>query len=171
MSTPKISCFHYKKYNDIYVNNIRFSVDKLLLVLGIFPDNKKVVVLIESGIEYIQALLSICKSIGITTSMLYLQDSVLLICKKTELFCLLKQINLDDVDGLFVTNPENESTYISDELINTIKYKVCTIVRDGFSDISISINFAENEMVISLQKKKFITETVQETISSILQKD
>lgn len=47
MRKPKIDCFHYKSYHDIYVSNVSFSTDVLLSMLETFPD-QMIIVLIDS---------------------------------------------------------------------------------------------------------------------------
>lgn len=61
MRKPKVACFHYKRYDDIYVSNVVFSLDVLLSMLDAFPD-QKIIVLIESDENNIQILSSIGKS-------------------------------------------------------------------------------------------------------------
>ena len=68
MRKPKVACFRYKRYNDVYVSNVFFSTDVLLSILDAFPD-KKIIVLIESDANYVQALSLIGKSIGIAEVM------------------------------------------------------------------------------------------------------
>lgn len=63
MRKPKVVCFRYKRYNDIYVSDVSFSTDAVLSMLDAFPD-QKIIVLIESDENNIQTLSSIGKSIG-----------------------------------------------------------------------------------------------------------
>ena len=89
MRKPKVTCFRYKRHNDIYVSNVSFSTDALLSMLDVFSE-QKIMILIESDENNIRTVSSIGKSIGIAEMV---SDSPVprfsASCNKTELHCLL----------------------------------------------------------------------------------
>lgn len=165
MSEPKISCFRYKRYNDIYVSNVTFSTNELLSIFDIFSE-QRVIVLIESNEDYTQALLSISKGMGITTALSHNHaPRFIVVCDKRELFCLLNQANIDNFEGLFIASICKD--IISDEFMRSLEYRASSMVKDGISDISISINFPENQMIISLIKEKYAVLSIKNKICNI----
>lgn len=165
MSKLKITCFRYKRYNDIYVSNVTFSYDKLLSISDIFPDSK-VIVLIESDANYTPILLSIGESIGIATAMFCAHASrYIVVCNIKELLCLLFQANIADFEGLFIANINKD--IISDEFMSSLEYTASSLIKKGISDISISINFPENQMIISLNKEKYSVMSIKDKIYGI----
>lgn len=165
MRKPKIDCFRYKGHNDVYVSNVPFSTDALLSLLDAFPD-KKIIALIESDADYVQTLSSKGKSIGIAAIMHCPHASRFTVaCNKTELHSLLSQANIDYLEGLFIASMTED--IISDEFIYSVEHTASSMVKDGISDISISINFLENEMVISLIKGKYAVLSFKDKICSI----
>lgn len=165
MSKPKITCFRYKRHTDVYVRNVAFSTDELLSILDAFPD-QRVIVLVELDANYVQALLSIAKSIGITAVMpCHHASRFTVACNKMELICLLNQANMEDFEGLFIASINKN--VISDEFMCSLEYTANSMVKDGISDMSISINFPENEMVISLIKEKYAAMSIKDKIHSI----
>ena len=166
MRKPKIACFRYKRHNDVYVSNVSFSTDVLLSILDAFPD-QKIIVLIESDADYIQTLSSIGKSIGIVEVMPGFHVSrFTVVCNKTELLCLLNRVNMDDIEGIFIASINN--IIIPDEFICSLDHTASSMVKDGMSDISISANFPENQMVISFLKEKYDVDSIKDTILSII---
>ena len=167
MRKPRIACFRYKKHNDVYVSNVSFSTDILLLILDAFP-NQKIIVLIESDAKYIQTLSSIGKSIGIAEAMPSAHISrFTVVCNKTELLCLLNRVNMDNFEGMFIASIRN--FIISEEFICSLDHAASSMVKNGISDISISINFPENQMVISFLKEKYEVISIKDKICSILE--
>lgn len=165
MRKPKVACFRYKRYNDVYVSNVSFSKDKLLSILDILSD-KKVIVLIESDANYVQALLSIGKNIGIAEAIPRPHVSrFTAVCNKTELLCLINRANMDDFEGMFIASINND--IISDEIIYSLEHTASSMVKNGISDISISVNFSENQMIISLLKEKYAVMSIKDKICSI----
>lgn len=165
MRKPKINCFRYRHHNDIYVSNVTFSSDELLAIMDILPC-QKVIVLIELDANYAQVLSSIGKSIGIQAVMPHSSSSRLtLACSITELQRLLCRANMDDFEGLFIASI-NENI-ISDEFMHSLDYAASSMVKNGISDISITINFAENQMVISLINGKYARGYIKDKICSI----
>ena len=94
MRKIKISCFPYRNYIDVYVNNVSFATDKLLSILDAFLD-QRVIILIDTNIDYARTLLFISKSIGIAEIITrpYVPRFIM-VCNKTELLCLLTQANI-----------------------------------------------------------------------------
>lgn len=165
MRKPKVTCFRYKRYNDIYVSNVYFSSDVLLSILDIFP-NQKIIVLIESDPNYVQILSLIGKSIGIAEVMPRSHvPRFLATCNKMELYCLLNRVNLDDFEGMFIAGINNK--IIPEEFICSFYHTANSMVKNGMSDISISINFSENQMEISLSKEKYEVRSVKDKIYNI----
>ncbi len=165
MSKPKITCFRYKRHNDVYVSNVTFSTNELLSIFDIFPE-QKVIVLIESDANYTQILASIGKSIGIAAVMPRTHASrFIVVCSKTELLSLLNQADMDDFEGLFIASINKD--IISDEFMCSLESTASSMVKDGISDISISINFPENQMIISLIKEKYSLMPVKNKIFGI----
>ena len=165
MRKPKVACFRYKRHNDIYVSNVSFSTDVLLSILDAFPE-QKIFVLIESDATYVQTLSSIGKNIGIAEAMPRPYASrFTVVCKKTELLCLLNRTNMDDFEGMFIASISND--FILDKFICSLDHTVRSMVKDGISDISISINFPENQIVISLLKEKYAVMSIKDKLCSI----
>ena len=165
MRKPKVACFRYRRHNDIYVSNVSFSTDVLLSMLDAFPD-QKIIVLIESDENNIQTLSSIGKSIGIAEVVSHFPaPRFSAACNKMELHCLFNQVNVNDFDGAFIAGINN--SIIPNELIRSIDHTASSMVKCGMSDISLSINFPENEMVISFTKEKYEVMSVKDKIYSI----
>lgn len=165
MRKPKVVCFRYKKHNDIYVSNVFFSPDVLLSMLDAFPD-QKIIVLIESDENNIQTLSSIGKSIGIAEVVSHFPvPRFSAVCSKMELHCLFSQVNVDDFEGAFIASINN--SIIPNELICSIAHTASSMVKCGMSDISLSINFPENQMVISFTKGKYEVMSIKDKICSI----
>lgn len=165
MRKPKVACFHYKRYNDVYVSNLSFSTDVLLSMLDAFPD-QKIIVLIESDENNIQTLSSIGKSIGIAETVSHFPvPRFSAVCSKTELHCLFSKVNVNDFEGAFIASINN--SIIPNELMCSIAHTANSMVKRGISNISLSINFPENQMVISFTKEKFEEMSVKNKIYSI----
>lgn len=165
MRKPRVACFRYKRHNDIYVSNVSFSTDVLLSILDAFPD-KKIIALIESDENYVQTLSLISKSIGIAEVMPSSHvPRFLVACNKMELHCLLDRVNMDDFEGMFIASINND--IIPEEFICSFDHAASSMVKNGISDISVSIIFPENEMVISLSKEKYEVRSMKDKICSI----
>ena len=165
MRKPKVACFRYKRHNDIYVSNVSFSNDVLLSMLDAFPD-QKIIVLIESDENNIQTLSSIGKSIGIAEVVSHFPvPRFSATCNKMELHCLFNQVNVNDFEGAFIASINN--SIIPNELICSIAHTASSMVKCGMSDISLSINFLENQMVISFTKEKYEVMSIKDRIYSI----
>ena len=168
MRKLKITCFRYKKHNDIYVSNVSFSTDVLLSMLDVFSD-QKIIVLIESDGNNIQTLSSIGKSIGMAAEVsLFPVPRFSAACNKMELHCLFNQVNVNAFEGAFIAGINN--SLITNELICSIANTASSMVKCGMSDISLSVNFPENQMVISFNKKKYEVMSVKDKIRSIFGK-
>lgn len=165
MRKPKIACFRYKRYNDVYVSNVSFSTDVLLSLLDVFLD-QKIIVLIESDTNYVQTLSSIGKNIGITGVNSDSHASrFTATCNKTGLLGLLNCVNVGDFDGMFIANINNN--IITDDLTRFLDRTANSMVKDGISDISLSIDFSENQMVVSFLKEKYEEMSIKDRICSI----
>ena len=162
MRKPKVACFRYKRHNDIYVSNVSFSTDVLLSMLDVFPD-QKILALIESDENNIQTLSSIGKSIGIAEVVSYFPvPRFSTACNKMELHCLFNQVNVNDFEGAFIASINN--SIIPNEIICSIAYIASSMVKCGMSDISLSINFPENQMVISFTKERYEVVSIKDKI-------
>ena len=165
MKKTKVACFRYKRHNDVYVSNVYFSTHALLSMLDAFPD-QKLIVLIESDENNIQTLSSIGKSMGIAAAVShYPVPRFSAACSKTELHCLFSQVNVNDFEGALIASINNG--IIPDALICSIAHTASTMVKCGMSDISLSINFPENQMVISFTKEKYEVMSIKDKICSI----
>lgn len=165
MRKPKVACFRYKRHNDIYVSNVSFSTDVLLSMLDAFPD-QKIIVLIESDENNVQTLSSIGKSIGIAEVVSHSPvPRFSVACNKMELHCLFNRVNVNDFEGVFIASINN--SIIPNELICSLAHTASSMVKDGVSDISLSINFSENQMVISFAKEKYEVMSIKDKICSI----
>ena len=168
MRKPKIECFRYKRYNDIYVSNVFFSTDALLSMLDVFQ-NKDIIILIESDENSVQKLLLCGKNIGvegIVTSSPAPRFSA--VCNKMDMHYLLEAVNVNDIEGAFIADINNSAA--SSELVYSIADMARFMVKRGMSDISLSINFPENQMVISLDKKKYDVKFIKDKAYSIFGK-
>lgn len=165
MRKPKVVCFRYKRHNDIYVSNVSFSTNTVLSMLDAFPD-QKIIVLIESDENNIQTLSSIGKSIGIAEVVSHFPvPRFSAACNKIELRRLFSQVNMNDFEGAFIASINN--SIMPDELIRSISDAANSIVKCGTSDMSLSINFPENQMVISFAKGKYEEMSIKNKICSI----
>ena len=166
MRKPKVACFRYKRHNDVYVSNVSFSTDVLLSMFDAFLE-QKIIVLIESDENTIQTLSSIGKSVGIVEVVSHFPvPRFSASCNKTELHCLFNQVNVNDFEGAFIASINNG--IIPNELICSIAHTASSMVKCGMSDISLSINFRENQMVISFAKEKYEVMSIKDKICSIL---
>lgn len=166
MNKLKISCFPYKRHDDIYVSRVTFSYDKLLSMLDILPD-QKVIALIESDVNFTSIISLTDEGIQIVESMPRLHSfRYTVICSKAELICLLNQANVIDFEGLFIASVSQDT--ISDEFMHSLEHKASSMVKNGISDISISVNFPENEVIISVIKAKYSSKSIKDAISNIL---
>ena len=82
-----------------------------------------------------------------------------------ELQYLFSQVNVNDFEGAFIASVNNGVT--PDELICSIADVASSMVKRGMSDISLSINFSENQMVISFAKEKYEEMSIKEKICCI----
>lgn len=165
MRKPKVACFRYKRHHDVYVSNVSFSTDVLLTIIDAFPD-QKIIVLIESDANVVQALSLVGKSIGIADVMPRSPvPRFLAACSKMELRCLLNQVNMDDFEGMFIAGINND--IMPEEFICSLDHTANSMVKNGISDISLSIHFPENQMVISLSKEKYDVMSIKDKICSI----
>ncbi len=165
MRKCKIAFFRYKKYNDIYVSNVSFSTDVLISILDVFSA-QRIIVLIESDENIILTLSAVGKSIGITEAVSYFPvPRFSAVCSKMELQRLFNQVDVNDFDGAFIAGINN--SVIPKELIASIANTANTMVKRGMSDISLSVNFPENEMVISFAKEKYKEVYIKNKISSV----
>ena len=165
MRKIKVTCFRYKRHNDIYVSNVSFSTDALLSMLDDFPD-QKIIILIESDENNIRTVSLIAKSIGLAA---VVSNSPVprfsVACNKTELRCLLNRVNVEEFEGMFIASTIN--SVISNELISALVDCANSAVKDGISDISISINVPENQMVITFAKEKYELTSIKDKIRCI----
>ena len=160
MRKTKVACFSYKKHDDIYVSNISFSTNVLLSILDVFLD-QKIIVLIESDEDKVQTLSKIGKSLEMTVAVALIPvPRFSAACDKMKLSCLFNQIDVNDFEGMFIAS-------IADELVCSIANTANSMVKCGTSDISISINFPENQMIISFAKGKYEVQSIKEKIYSI----
>ena len=165
MRKPKVVCFRYKRYNDVYVSNVPFLNDILISMLDAFLD-RKIIVMIESDENYIKTLSSISQNIEISEIMPRLYASRFsAVCNKNDLICLIKQVNVKNLSGMFTANVNND--IITDEFIYAFDRIAGDVVKDGMSDVSISIDFPENQIVISLSKEKYMSMSIKEKICNM----
>ena len=165
MRKTKVACFSYKKHDDIYVSNISFSTNVLLSILDVFLD-QKIIVLIESDEDKVQTLSKIGKSLEMTVAVALIPvPRFSAACDKMKLSCLFNQIDVNDFEGMFIVSIDDR--VIADELVCSIANTANSMVKCGTSDISISINFPENQMIISFAKGKYEVQSIKEKIYSI----
>ena len=165
MRRLKIDCFRYKRHSDIYVSNVPFSTDVLLSMLDAFPE-QKIIVMIESDENNIQALSSAGKSIDIAEVVSHFPvPRFSAACNKMELYCLFNQVNVNGFEGAFIASINN--SIIPNELICSVAHIASSMVKCGMSDISLSINFPENQMVISFAREKYEEVSIKDKIYSI----
>ena len=88
-------------------------------------------------------------------------------CDKKQFHYLLNQVNVGDFEELFIASIRDDC--IQDRLIGFSVHTISSMVKDGISDVSISVNFFENEMIISLLKSNEKSEVIfdKEKILSI----
>ena len=165
MRKPKVACFRYKRHNDIYVSNVSFSTDAVLSMLDAFPE-QKIIVLIDSDENNIQTLSSIGKSTGIAEAVSHSPvPRFSAACSKMELHRLFSQVNVNNFEGALIASVN--SSVIPNELIRSIADAASSMVKRGMSDISLSINFSENQMVISFAKEKYEEMSIKDKICRI----
>ena len=165
MKKTKISCFRYRKYNDIYVSNVSFSSDSLLSILDSLPSDN-IIFLIESDVSYLKTLSYVVKELLSKEVMFRFSSSCFtMICNKELLIRFVKLVNIENCDGMFIANVKND--VISDKFFNSIIHEATYMVKNLMSDISISINFPENQMIISLSKEKYEIMSIKDRINHI----
>lgn len=164
MRKPKITCFCYKKFFDIYVSNVSLSTDLLLSTAEAFLC-QKTVVLAEAYENRIRALSSIGKSMGIAEAVsLFPVPRFSAVCSKAELHSLFCRAEANDFDGVFIAGI-NKSVTPNEFIAHTAN----AMEKDGISDVSISVNFPENQMVLSFLRKKYDVGSVKEKIRSMIE--
>ena len=167
MRKAKVACFGYKKHDDIYVSNVSFSTNVLLSILNVFLD-QKIIVLIESDEDKVQTLSKIGKSLEMTVAVTLIPvPRFSAACDKMKLSCLFNQVDVNDFEGVFIASIDDR--VIADELVCSIANTANSMVKCGTSDISISINFPENQMIISFAKEKYEVQSIKEKICSIFE--
>lgn len=167
LSKPKISCFRYKMNYDVYVNKVDFSSDQLLSILDVLP-NKKVVAIIESDVNFQTALLSLGESIQAKVESHFISASrLILTCSKDKLLSALSHTNIGDLEGLYIASIIEDNKL--DEFAHSIEDQASSMVKNGIADISFSINFSENEMIISLAKAKYSVTSIIDVIRSVFE--
>lgn len=160
--TPKISCFRHRNYNDIYIDNVLFSLDKLILLLDILPE-QNLIALIEVKEDITPILIKKIKS---TLKLIRESaNSFILKCTKKELIETFKQIDLDDIEEIFIIEIKKES--IPNEEIKYLENYANSMIKKGVSNISIVIIFSENEIEISLSKEIYPLKNIKENIKDI----
>lgn len=162
MRRPKVICFRYKRYDDIYVSNVLFSNDTLRSMLDILPD-QRILVLIEADENTVQMLSSISKSMGIAEAV---TDSPVprfsAVCNKVELCSAFAQVHVNDLEGAFIAHINDMAE--TKDLLESVVYIASTMVKQGQSDISFSINFPENQMVLSFAKGNYEVTSMKDKI-------
>lgn len=161
----KISCFRYRRHIDIYVSNISFSTDALLSMLDLFPE-QKIIILIEADEKDIRTISSIMKSIQIAGVVSHFPTPTFsAVCDKPALCCLLNRVNANNFEGMFIANII--SSIAPDRLISSLAYSAGSAVKDGISDMSISIIFPENQLDIAFTKGKYEPKSVKDKVRCI----
>lgn len=163
MRKPKITCFRYKNYHDIRVYHASFSADVLISLLGLVPDGK-VIALIASDMDIGTIVSSLGKGIQIYRGTYY-ADTMMFACTKRDLLSLLHQVDIAELDDLFVASVKDDA--ISDDFMHSLEHSASAIVRTGISDISVSVVFPENEMVISFSKAKYAVKSMKDELCNI----
>ncbi len=87
------------------------------------------------------------------------------ICGKIYLLSLIHQVNIDELDDLFVASVHDDA--VSDEFMHSLEHSASSIVRTGISEIAVSVVFSENEMIISFSKAKYATKLMKDKIKNI----
>ncbi len=165
MRKPKVECFHYKKYNDIYVSGVAFSNNAWLSLLNTFF-KQEIIVLAETDENNVKALSSIGESMGISAAAVYSPTPRFsAVCSTMQLQCLFNHINMNDVDGAFIADIKTGIT--PTEFIGSIDRLANSMVRREMSDAAFYINFPENEITISFANDKYEVKAVEERIYSI----
>lgn len=163
MRKPKITCFQYKNYYDIRVYHASFSADALMSLVDLLPE-EKVIVLIASDMDIGTIVSSLGKSIQIYRGTTY-DDTMMFVCNKRDLLSLLHQVDIAELDDLFVASVKND--VISDELMHSLEHSASAIVRIGISEMSVAVVFSENEMIISSSKTKYAVKSMKDEIRNI----
>lgn len=165
MRKPKVECFHYKKYNDIYVSGVAFSSKAWLSLLNIFF-KQEIIVLTETDESNIKVLSSIGDSMGISAAAVYFPTPRFsAVCSTMRLQCLFNYISMNDVDGAFIADIKAGIT--PTEFIGSIDRLANSMVKREMSDASVYINFPENEITISFANDKYEVKAVEKRIYSI----
>lgn len=162
MRRPKITCYRYKNYTDIYISNVFISIKKLLSVFDILPDGT-MIALIDLGVESNHKLSIVAKEIS---EMIYIPNEtrIIVICDKSNLLYLLGKTTSLDVDGMFIA--DGHSNTVTDELIYSLEYNASRMVKKGNADMSFSIDFLENQMIVSIRNGKHTLQSIKDKIYS-----
>lgn len=153
MKMPKISYFRYKQYNDVYVTNFSVSADMLMSMLNSFS-GQRIFALIESDADSIKKLSAISKCIGITEVVRYSHtERYAFTCNKTDLHYLISNMNLADLDGMFIANIHSD--IVPDRFTVSLDHITNTMVKKGLADVVFFVHFPENQMIISARKNVY----------------
>ena len=125
--TPKISCFRHRNYNDIFINNVLFSLDKLILLLDILLE-QNLIALIEVKEDITPILIKKIKS---TLKLIREStNSFIFKCTKKELIETFKQIDLDDIEEIFIIEIKKEA--IPNEEIKYLENYANSMIKKEF---------------------------------------
>ena len=163
MSRPKITCFRYKHYDDIYIDGLTFPNDKLLAVLTLIPE-QKVIALIEAEVDLSPLISMGCADIQIV-AVSPSDYKYAVYCNKIELCDMLSQYGSDNYVELFVAGISK--AIIPNELLSSLEYTANSLVKDRVSGMAIYVDFPENQMVISMAKGKYTPSFIKQEIHSI----
>lgn len=164
MIKPRVTCFRYKKYTDIYFDNVAFSTKRLAELLEIFS-GQTLIAIVETDIDLYPWLPLIGKSVRTNVSIENTPiTSITMIIDAEELIQLIGYIPYC-FEGLFVANISDNSHF--EKLLFSVKSMATSLVKSGVSYMSVSVNIPENEIVVSIDNAQYNKSHVKDKIYTI----
>ena len=173
MKKIKINRYFSKKYDDIDVYGMKFLSDNLSdaweKVFDIFPDSK-IIALIEAEFDSQQLSALIDENMRTYIDILSVSETTsIVICDKTIFLKLLTKLNISDLEAIYVAGGLHDND-VSDEIIHTVQTTPALMVAKNLADITLFINFDENEMTISVPKIEYAAEAVKKYLLEVFEK-
>ena len=81
---------------------------------------------------------------------------------------MLTKLNISDLEAMYVAGELHDND-VSDEIIHTVQTTPDLMVAKNLADITLFINFDENEMTISVPKIKYAAEAVKKYLLEVFE--
>lgn len=162
---PSISSSQNKNYNEICINNANTSISHIKALFELLPDGNTV--------AYIEPATAFCKLISEistrvpTAQILPVKDisGFVILCKKQELNNMFLQSDIDNLAGLFVADLKNGT--LTAEMLNDFHHYASSLIHNSISNISVSVNFESNAIIICAEKERYKSQALKEMLSDL----